>query len=65
MLRAICEAMVTQQASSTEIGVTVDNLFRISEQNAEAATEISKLLERLRLLGRETEDGVAAFTIDG
>ena len=64
-LRSICEAMVTQQASSTEISVTVDSLTTIAEQNVMASRDISQTLEQLRLLGIETQDNVAKFKIDG
>jgi len=63
-LRSICEAMVTQQASSTEISATVDSLTTIAEQNVVASRDISKTLEQLRLLGIETQESVARFHIE-
>ncbi len=63
MLRTICSAMVAQQSSATEISATADSLAQISEQNLQAAREISKILEDLRTLGNETNGKVAGFQI--
>jgi len=63
MLHAICEAMMAQQSSSTEISTTVDSLAAIAEQNVMASRDISQTLERLRLLGVETAEQVARFKI--
>jgi methyl-accepting chemotaxis protein len=62
-LRQICEAMVSQQASSTEISASVDHLFQIAEQNVQATMEISRTQEQLRALGDETSASVAAFRV--
>lgn len=63
-LRHICEAMVSQQASATEISTAVDHLFQIAEQNVQATLEISRTQEQLRALGNETSASMAMFRVD-
>jgi|GEM_PF-4270103 methyl-accepting chemotaxis protein len=63
-LRHICEAMVSQQASATEISAAVDHLFQIAEQNVQATLEISRTQEQLRALGDETSASMAMFRVD-
>jgi methyl-accepting chemotaxis protein len=63
-LRHICEEMVSQQASASEISAAVDHLFQIAEQNVQATLEISRTQEQLRALGDETSASMAVFHVD-